>query len=157
LSRRFSSRPIDPERTVNAALKSLIEAAVSRLRDVALGIFIHPNRLAGGIPLANLSGRRTGVMEMNRSGVPLARSNIRQRERRLAERRGAARKPVENDGVATLSPVAGRDPAAPTSVLKFIRARPLGRTLALWIIAGALWISLGMIVSATLVTVAYLT
>jgi len=96
-------------------------------------------------------------MEMNRSGAPLARSNIRQRERRLAERRGAARKSVESDGVATLRPVSGRDPAASTSVLQFIRARPLGRTLALWIIAGALWISLGMIVSATLVTVAYLT
>ena len=43
------------------------------------------------------------------------------------------------------------------SVLKTIGARPLGRTLSLWILVGALWISLGMIVSATLVTVAFLT
>jgi len=74
------------------------------------------------------------------------------------KRRGAARKPVETEGVALATSPTGRDRFGPASAaLKTIRARPLGRTLALWIIVGALWVSLGMIVSATLVTVAFLT
>jgi hypothetical protein len=94
---------------------------------------------------------------MEMSGVPTAHGSSRRHERRVFERRGAARSPVESNGDAMARPVPRRDRAAPMAVLKSLRARPLGRTLSLWIIAGALWVSLGMIVSATLVTVAFLT
>jgi hypothetical protein len=96
-------------------------------------------------------------MAKDSSMVTQAHRGNRQQVWSAVKRRGAGRKPVDGDGVTigTVSPLRAR--AEPTSLLKTLRARPLGRTLALWIIVGALWVSLGMIVSATLVTVAYLT
>ena len=87
-------------------------------------------------------------MENDGSSAPTAHSAARQH---------AWNSTVQSDGTAIVTSPPGRDRTEPMSVFKSIRARPLGRTHALWIIVGALWLSLGMIVSATLVTVAFLT
>jgi hypothetical protein len=94
-------------------------------------------------------------MAQDSSSVTQTRRSDRRYAWNSVERRGAVRKPFESDGVAFATSTPARDRIGAMSALK--RARPLGRTLALWIIVGALWVSLGMIVSATLVTVAYLT
>jgi hypothetical protein len=96
-------------------------------------------------------------MAQDSSSVTQTRRSDRRYAWNSVERRGAVRKPFESDGVAFATSTPARDRIGAMSALKTIRARPLGRTLALWIIVGALWVSLGMIVSATLVTVAYLT
>jgi hypothetical protein len=96
-------------------------------------------------------------MAKDSSIVTQAHRNERQHIWSGVRRRGAARKPGDSDGVAIATSLPLRARIEPASVLKSIHTRPLGRTLALWIIVGALWVSLGMIVSATLVTVAYLT
>ena len=85
-------------------------------------------------------------MAKDSSMVTQAHRGNRQQVWSAVKRRGAGRKPVDGDGVTigTVSPLRAR--AEPTSLLKTLRARPLGRTLALWIIVGALWVSLGMIV-----------
>jgi hypothetical protein len=68
----------------------------------------------------------------------------------------AAHKPVKSGGAAVTAS-AGPNPALPNlPVVKSIQVRPLSRTHALWLLVGALWVSIGMIVSATLVTVAFL-
>ncbi len=96
-------------------------------------------------------------MEMDRSSVPSAHSGARHHVWKPDRRRGATRKPAKTDGVAIVPSASGRDRIEPMPVVNTIPSRPLGRTPALWIIVGALWVSLGMIVSATLVTVAFLT
>lgn len=86
-------------------------------------------------------------MEKNDLIVPAAHSGARQ---------PTWNSRIESGRVAVTS-MSGRGRTEPMSMFKAMGARPLGRTLALWIIVGALWISLGMIVSAALVTVAFLT
>ena len=85
--------------------------------------------------------------------MPIARRNDWDDMLAATLRRRASRKPVEGSGAGVDAPVV-YDRAA--SAVKSIPARPLSRTHALWLLVGALWISIGMIVSATLVTVAYL-
>jgi hypothetical protein len=75
----------------------------------------------------------------------------------VVSRLGAARKHLESN----TGSVAGAAPAAEgaehaTVMLDAIRPRPPHRPLAVWILIGALWISIGMIVSAAIVTVAFL-
>jgi hypothetical protein len=73
----------------------------------------------------------------------------------VVSRLGAARKLLEQDTGAAVH----RPPTAVTSEAASIRTakrRRLHRSLAVWILIGALWISIGMIVSAAIVTVAYL-
>ena len=75
---------------------------------------------------------------------------------RAVRRQGIGHKPTTSDGVANASASDRDRNVSNLSVLRSIGARPLRRTHALWILVGALWISIGMIVSATLVTVAFL-
>jgi hypothetical protein len=72
-------------------------------------------------------------------------------------RLGVARKHLESDtgaiAVDAATTTAAGGEAAPVEA---IRPRPLHRPMAVWILIGALWISIGMIVSAAIVTVAFL-
>ncbi len=92
-------------------------------------------------------------MVKDRSSMPMARRNDWNHMLATAPRVGASRKPVESKSAGVGAP-GGYDRSV--SFLKSIPARPLSRTHALWLLVGALWISIGMIVSATLVTVAFL-
>ena len=96
---------------------------------------------------------------MAKASLSETAAHSRNRSRALSSggRRGSAAKLVENDRaiIATSPPLrqrAGSGLAAP----EVIPTQPLGRTFALWILVGALWLSIGMIVSATLVTMAFL-
>ena len=96
-------------------------------------------------------------MANDSSGVPSASSGDWQQAWTVGRQLIATHKPLESGTVAIVASAPGHDRTEPSrSVLKTIRARPLSRTLAVWIIVGTLWISLGMIVSATIVTVAFL-
>ncbi len=66
----------------------------------------------------------------------------------------AAHKPVVNAAVTKVVAARGRIEPNP-SAFETSRTLPLRRTSAVWILVGALWISIGMIVSATFVTVAF--
>jgi len=74
----------------------------------------------------------------------------------VINRLGTARKHLEHDTGATREPlvqVASEHEPVP---VRTIELPPLQRSLSVWILIGALWISIGMIVSAAIVTVAYL-
>jgi hypothetical protein len=92
-------------------------------------------------------------MVKDRTSMPMARRIDWNHKLATAPRLGASPKPVESKGAGVGA--SGRHDRS-VSFLKSIPARPLSRTHALWLLAGALWISIGMIVSATLVTVAFL-
>jgi hypothetical protein len=64
-------------------------------------------------------------------------------------RLGVARKRLESDTGAIAA-------ERQTEPVETMRPRPLHRPVAVWILIGALWISIGMIVSAAIVTVAFL-
>ena len=85
--------------------------------------------------------------------MPIARRNDWNLWLATPPRRPASGKSFEGRGASVNVP-ASYDRAA--FAVKSIPARPPSRTHALWLLVGALWISIGMIVSATLVTVAYL-
>ena len=75
----------------------------------------------------------------------------------VVRRLGAAHKPLESETGAIVKSAPDRDRTEPDlSILETFRARPPSRPSAVWILIGALWISIGMIVSATIVTVAFL-
>jgi hypothetical protein len=72
-------------------------------------------------------------------------------------RLGEVRKPLVSDGVVMSAPEAGRSRTeASLSILESIRTPAVGARSAVWILVGTFWISVGMIVSATVVTVAFL-
>jgi hypothetical protein len=68
---------------------------------------------------------------------------------------GAARQPLQSDTGAVFRTAADRS-RAELPIMEAFRTRRLPRTLSVWILIGALGVSIGMIVSATIVTVAYL-
>ena len=68
---------------------------------------------------------------------------------------GTARQPLQRDTGAIVRPASDRSQTE-LPVLEAFRTRPLPRTFSVWILIGALGVSIGMIVSATIVTVAYL-
>jgi len=73
----------------------------------------------------------------------------------VINRLGAARKHLEHDAEPTTEGSSTYRELELKSVHAF-EPPPLQRSLSVWILIGALWISIGMIVSAAIVTVAYL-
>lgn len=75
----------------------------------------------------------------------------------VINRLGAARQHLERDSdvVAIDAPVVLESEHTPAPV-QANEPRRLHRSLSVWILIGALWISIGMIVSAAIVTVAFL-
>src|SRR3954469_23605592 len=71
----------------------------------------------------------------------------------IVSKLGAARKHLEHDNSTDGSPAPLDDRRGSASV-DTIKARNLYRPIAVWILIGALWISIGMIVSAAIVTIA---
>lgn len=85
----------------------------------------------------------------------------------VVRRLDAARKHLarDSDDLATGLPVvpAAEVSSAPAETkppeakpIETVVTRPTRRPLSVWILVGALWISIGMIISATIVAVAYL-
>ena len=73
----------------------------------------------------------------------------------VVSRLGVARKHLEHDtGATTVEPSGSPESESATETV--LKSRPLYRPLSVWILIGALWISIGMIVSAAIVTAAYL-
>jgi hypothetical protein len=68
-------------------------------------------------------------------------------------RLGAARKLLEREVPTADAEATAQDVSSPP---RSVGTPTLHRSLAVWILIGALWISIGMIVSAAIVTVAYL-
>lgn len=95
-------------------------------------------------------------MAKDSTNLTAARDSNRHHVRRTVEPRDFGNNPAVSDDTANASALDRDRIESHLSVLRSIGARPLHRTMALWILVGALWISIGMIVSATLVTVAFL-
>jgi hypothetical protein len=100
--------------------------------------------------------QQTGVML---KGSPNANPSNNSDERvwGVVRRLGEVRKPLVSEAVVMAAPEAGRGRTEPNlSILESIRTPAVGATSAVWILVGTFWISIGMIVSATVVTVAFL-
>jgi hypothetical protein len=75
----------------------------------------------------------------------------------VINRLGTARQHLECDSdVVAIEPPVAREPEHEPAPVHTIEPRSLHRSLSVWILIGALWISIGMIVSAAIVTVAFL-
>ena len=102
-------------------------------------------------------------MANDRPGLLQASSTDWDKAWDIVSKLGAARKQLEHDTVADqslaslnapdISPPADAGVPPPTDVIK---TRTLYRPIAVWILIGVLWVSIGMIVSAAIVTIAYL-
>ena len=97
-------------------------------------------------------------MGTNRPGLPRASSTDWDKAWDIVSRLGAAREHLEHDNGAVVdeSSLISPGPETVTVTVTMPKARPLCRPLSVWILIGALWISIGMIVSAAIVTVAFL-
>ncbi len=94
-------------------------------------------------------------MSSERPGLLRASSTDWDKAWDVVSRLGAARKHLEHDtGATAVEPIVSPDRGSATEIVP--KTRPLCRPLSVWILIGALWISIGMIVSAAIVTAAYL-
>jgi hypothetical protein len=75
----------------------------------------------------------------------------------VISRLGVARKHLEHDtGAIAGGPLTAIDTEREAAEVRTLQPRSLHRPVSVWILIGALWISIGMIVSAAIVTVAFL-
>ncbi len=95
-------------------------------------------------------------MANDRSSVLPADNNDWDKAWDAINRLGAARKHLERDTAGETATLAPDTAKHDVSVIAPMRPRPPHRPLAVWILIGALWISIGMIVSAAIVSIAYL-
>jgi hypothetical protein len=132
-------------------IKAAITAACSDVRVIHL--LMSPPRFDSITTV--IERRRIRTMANDRPGLLQASSADWDKAWDVVSQLGIARKHLEHDtGVITGETPTARDSVAAS--VQAIETRPLHRSLAVWILIGALWVSIGMIVSAAIVTVAFL-
>ena len=94
------------------------------------------------------------MVKHNLTVTPLTNSDW-QHSWGAVSRLNVAHKPLVSEAVTIVASSRGRTEPSP-SAFETRQTLRLNRTIAVWILVGALWISIGMIVSATVVTVAFL-